>query len=1079
VPTPLDPPFSTNVRVSENDTPGSQNEITMAVASDGRIHMGWNDLRQPNPDYRCGYSYSTDGGQTWSPNWLFHLPPWEADGDPVVVVDSSDNVYFICMPFNRSTFASRIVVYKSTDRGVTWAPPVIASDTITGLNDKPWAFVVGTTIHLCYANFGASPNELRYTRSTDGGQTWAPTRVIDRSGNGCVFASDGRGILHLAWSRGGGIQGFRSTDGGTTWSGAILVGPAPFSSAPDQRAGSLPMIAADQRPGNGNVYAVWTANDGAGSWDVRFSRSTDSGVTWSAATSVNDVITNRQFMPGIGVDASGTVHVSWYDNRTGRMTYRYSFSSDGGLTWAPSVRVTDSEWVTTFFIGDYTALVADSSGYVNCGWADFRSGSVEAYFARAGASGPPQLTRIGVSPSEAWTDADTPVFFGATGYNQYGQPYPINPTWQATGGSVTGGLYTPQRTGDWQVWANESGISGSAIVHVSPGALARIDVSPADVTITADGTQAYAATGYDARGNAVAISPTWGVTDGAIDPAGVFTPRRVGTWTVFANASGVSGSTSVTVTPGALAAISVFPPTAAITADDSLQYAATGYDARGNVVAIVPAWWAGGGTIDGSGLYDAQRVGAWSVYANASGISGSAQVSVAHGALAAIDVTPKDLVITADQIVPYAATGFDADGNAIAVAPSWSAAAGTIDPNGLYTPGPVGSHVISASVGTVSGWTTVSVRPGALARIDVIPPTATIAADDLLPLTAQGFDALGNRVAIAPTWTAACGSVDGNGLYTPGPARLCIVYANESGISGSAAVTVLPGRLARIDVDPSTATITADETQSFTATGYDAKGNAVAIAPSWSVPEGSVSTTGLYTPLRVGTWEVRATVSPVVGLASVTVTPGALAAIEVAPSNPMVRADRTLQFTATGRDGRGNEVPLSGPVWSVEDGAIVLGLLEPQRTGTWTVTAAEAGISGATDVTVVPGAVDHVVIAPASAQVGEGRTTTFTARAYDAKGNEIPDAVLTWTVVGGIGSTDGGGQFTANRAGQGRVVVTATHYEGSASASSSVTVEGGLLASPVSWLSLVLAVVVVALLLIVLWRRRRRDTPPG
>src|SRR3990170_4995438 len=100
-PAPLDPPFTANVQVSESDTPGNQNEITVAVASDGRIHMGWNDLRDPNPDYRCGYAYSTDGGLTWSANRLFILPGWEAAGDPVLVVDANDDVYFICMSFNR------------------------------------------------------------------------------------------------------------------------------------------------------------------------------------------------------------------------------------------------------------------------------------------------------------------------------------------------------------------------------------------------------------------------------------------------------------------------------------------------------------------------------------------------------------------------------------------------------------------------------------------------------------------------------------------------------------------------------------------------------------------------------------------------------------------------------------------------------------------------------------------------------------------------------------------------------------------------------------------------------------------
>ncbi|MEK6851555.1 MAG: sialidase family protein, partial [Candidatus Thermoplasmatota archaeon] len=279
-PDPLDPPFTANVQVSESDTPGNQNEITVAVASDGRIHMGWNDLRDPNPDYRCGYSYSTDGGLTWSANRLFILPGWEAAGDPVLLVDSNDDAYFICMSFNRTVWASRIVVYKSTDGGVTWSAGTFASDTTTGLNDKPWGYAIGTTLFVCYANFGAAPNELRVTRSFDGGLTWEPTQVVDFSGNGCGYAHTSSTNVIVGWLRGGAIYAYRSTNGGATWGAATLVGAAPFSPAGDQRAGALPSFAAD--PARGRLYAVWPANDGLGTWDGRSSRTTDGGATWSA-----------------------------------------------------------------------------------------------------------------------------------------------------------------------------------------------------------------------------------------------------------------------------------------------------------------------------------------------------------------------------------------------------------------------------------------------------------------------------------------------------------------------------------------------------------------------------------------------------------------------------------------------------------------------------------------------------------------------------------------------------------------------------------------------------------------------------
>ena len=1073
-PTPRDLPFTANVRVSEVDTPGDQNEIAVAVAPDGRIHMAWNDFRQPNPDYRCGYAFSTDGGITWSANRLFHLNGWDADGDPGLAVDAANNVYVSCMAFSRAPGgSSRVMVYKSTDGGVNFLPGVTASDTTTGFNDKPWLHAIGSTLYLCYAYFVGAGDQLRVTRSFDGGATWEPTRMVDFNGNGCVYAHTSVTNLFLGWYKGGGIYVLRSTDAGATWSAPGMAGGAPWTDAPDQRAGPLPSLSADRN--SGAVYAVWPADDSLGGWDVRFSRSTNGGVTWSGAAIVNDAVAGRQFMPWIDVDTAGRIHIAWYDDRSGRMAVRYTTSTDGGLTWPASVRVTDADWDTTFFIGDYINLVADAAGNVNVGWTDHRSGENEAFFARASATAPPpQLARIDVAPPEAWTDADTSVTFTASGVDQYGQPFAIAPAWAATGGTVLAGTYAPGRAGTWRVWANQSGISGGAIVHVTPGALARIDVTPVDVAITADGSVQYSATGYDAKGNLRSVAPSWAATDGAIDAAGLFTPQRVGTWRVYANASGVSGSTRVMVTVGVLASITVSPPTITITADASVQYTATGYDGKGNVVSIAPMWTAGGGSIDATGLYSAIRVGTWTVRASEGTVSGTAQVTVGAGALARLDVAPADAIIRSDQSVQYTANGYDADGNPVVIAPTWSVGGGSIDAAGLFTPDRTGTFEVRATASGIAGSTTVTVLPGPLARLDVEPPTATITADQFVQFTAKGYDAKGNRVAVAPAWSTTCGGIDAAGLYTPRPAGLCTITATDAGLSGSAMVTIVPGRLARIDVTPATATIAADDTVRFTARGYDAKGNEVGIAPAWTAEEGAIDAAALYTPRLVGWWTIAAEDSGVRGTARVRVWPGAVAAIDVTPPSPEITADDAVHFTATGRDAKGNAAPLGATVWTAADGSIIDGFFVPRRTGTWEITASSGGLRGTAHVAVRPGQVRSVTIDPGTARTDEGGVVPFTAAAFDGKGNAVPDAVLAWSVEGGIGTVGADGRFLATAGGQGSVVVTATGGNGSASARAPVLVDGGG-ASAVPAVAALFGVL-FGILVAWVWRRRRPES---
>ena len=55
-----------------------------------------------------------------------------------------------------------------------------------------------------------------------------------------------------------------------------------------------PAIATDE---DGNVYLVWDDGGDPHQGDIFFSRSTDSGVTWSASTQVNDVAITKGSTP--------------------------------------------------------------------------------------------------------------------------------------------------------------------------------------------------------------------------------------------------------------------------------------------------------------------------------------------------------------------------------------------------------------------------------------------------------------------------------------------------------------------------------------------------------------------------------------------------------------------------------------------------------------------------------------------------------------------------------------------------------------------------------------------------------------
>jgi hypothetical protein len=404
---------------------------------------------------------------------------------------------------------------------------------------------------------------------------------------------------------------------------------------------------------------------------------------------------------------------------------------------------------------------------------------------------------------------------------------------------------------------------------------------------------------------------------------------------------------------------------------------------------MTPSWSvvAGGGAISNAGVFTAgTTVGTFAntVQASSGGISATATVNVTAGALATITVSPNPMTLGVGVASPFTAVGRDANGNVVAITPTWSVVAdgGTISALGMFTAGAVSgtfSNTVRATSGTISGTATVVVTAGPLASIVVTPNPASMTVGDTQQFTAVGRDAVGNVVPVTPVWSLAAGggSVNGTGLFTAGttPGTYTnTVRATSGSIAGSATVVVTAGALATITVTPNPASMDIGAAQQFTAVGRDASGNVVTILPAWSVVAGGGTigaTSGLFTAGNSsGTFgnTVRATSGTVSGFATVTVNavtpppPGQLTTITVTPNPATVQTNATQQFTAIGRDGNGNVVQIS-PVWSVTSlggtidantGRFTAG----STTGTFTntVRATSGTVSGSATVTVTANA---------------------------------------------------------------------------------------------------------------------------
>jgi hypothetical protein len=314
--------------------------------------------------------------------------------------------------------------------------------------------------------------------------------------------------------------------------------------------------------------------------------------------------------------------------------------------------------------------------------------------------------------------------------------------------------------------------------------------------------------------------------------------------------------------PLAPASIVITTPSGTTSVTGTIQFSATVMDADGHAIQVTPAWSVvnGGGAITPDGLFTAgDSVGTFenTVVATTGTVTSSSTVIVTAGGLASITVTPDTVRLAIGSTQQFLAVGKDAHGNIVDIPNRvWSVASGggTIDTAGLFTAGTTAgafAHSVTATSGSISGTASVTVLPGLLASITVSPPSSSLAIGAQQTFTAVGYDDYDNIVPITPTWLVVSGggTVDASGVFTAGTVAgtftntvVARVGSGCGGINGRATVIVAPGALTTVTVSPSNPSLFGPQGKQFTATGYDASNNVVAIPGTlvWSVTPSTI-----------------------------------------------------------------------------------------------------------------------------------------------------------------------------------------------------------------------------------------------
>jgi uncharacterized protein YjdB len=551
-----------------------------------------------------------------------------------------------------------------------------------------------------------------------------------------------------------------------------------------------------------------------------------------------------------------------------------------------------------------------------------------------------------------------------------------------------------------------SSTSGS---QPTPGSLSALSVTPSAMSIAAAATVSLHAMGTYSDGSTkdLTSSVTWSSSDpkiASVSAAGVATGLATGVATVAAHSGTLGASATITVkgASATLTSIAVTPVTPSIPINTTLQLTATGTYSDGSssdLTAFVT--WSSStiatATVSLRGLVEGVAGGSSTITATLGSVSNSTSVTVTAPTITSISVTPDDLTLPIGISQQFTASAIYSDGSIqdLVSGVTWSSsttAVATVDNTGLATILTAGTTTITATVGTFTDSTTITVVPARLTSITLAPATISIAPGTEQQFTATGnFDDGSTQVLTSPQWSSSATSVlsvDTNGLGLAVGPGTSTVTVTSGALSATAAVTVNSATLVSLAIAPSNSFMPAGAVKQFTATGTFSDNSTQDVTQSvvWSSSSptvASINDLGAVTSIATGSTTIAATWSAISQSTTLTVSNVQLVSITISPANARVEADTSLKFTATGVYSDGSTSTLASVSWHSSKAQFAnirsSGILHGKKAGTLTLSATFSGVTGTTTVTIGTGTLVSVAITPANSSVTAGLTQQFTA----------------------------------------------------------------------------------------------------
>ncbi len=546
---------------------------------------------------------------------------------------------------------------------------------------------------------------------------------------------------------------------------------------------------------------------------------------------------------------------------------------------------------------------------------------------------------------------------------------------------------------------------------------------------------------------------------------------------IFSGCGGGTANTNPGGSAPVLNSIQVTGPGATLTVDQTQQMTAIGTYSNGTTKDLTStATWSsssGAVTVAAGGMVTANSTGTCTLSAKMGSVTGSASLTVGV-VLVSIAVTPANPAVAPGTTQQLIATGTYNDGTTqnLTGSATWrssNSAVATISTSmptqGLAKAVAAGNSTITASSGTISGSTTLTVTSAFITSISVSPGNANIPLGIAQQFAAAGTfsDGTVQDVTGVVTWKSSITSIASitvSGLATGLDIGTTSISATLGTVSGSAPFTVNAANLSSIAITPANGSIAQGTTAQLTATGTFNDGGTRNLTQQviWSSSDSTVATIGAN-GIAAGqargssgssTTIITAVLGSVSASVNFTVTNATVSSITVTPTGATIPSGSQKNFQATGLFSDSTTQDITNNCkWTSSDTSVATvvagGIATGVAAGTAGINASFGGVIGSTTLSVDSATLVSLALSPTNTILAPSSSLGYNAVGTFSDGSQRQmNTIVTWSSSDTqVATVSTWGKVTGQSAGTATIGV----QSGTTTASVSLVVEGSTLSS--------------------------------